>query len=180
MFWTCIRIASVRRFEYTSTTYDFMENYRNFSLFIILIPTPDFPYFYYMLGGNLGSLLYGDVSVMNAFSFQFLWFPSQLLMKEYDFLRCLPRPGACIIDKDKVPHIQNGLIWGKDSIYDVIEFYYQKLGNLKCVKRNFQENYFKRCFNTLYESLETNLEIDKQNFGQDANLLIMLYHVKSR
>ena len=26
--------------------------------------TPDFPHFYYMLGGNLGSLLYGDVSVM--------------------------------------------------------------------------------------------------------------------
>ena len=41
-----------------------MEKYRIFSLFIILIPTPDFPHFYYMLGGNLGSLLYGDVSVM--------------------------------------------------------------------------------------------------------------------
>ena len=41
-----------------------MEKYRNFSLFIILIPTPDFPHFYYILGGNLGSLLYGDVSVM--------------------------------------------------------------------------------------------------------------------
>ena len=41
-----------------------MEIYRNFSLFIILIPTPDFPHFYYILGGNLGSLLYGDVSVM--------------------------------------------------------------------------------------------------------------------
>ena len=26
--------------------------------------TPDFPHFYYMLGGNLGSLLYGDVFVM--------------------------------------------------------------------------------------------------------------------
>ena len=25
---------------------------------------PRFPHFYYMLGGNLGSLLYGDVSVM--------------------------------------------------------------------------------------------------------------------
>ena len=59
-----IRIASVRRFKYTSTTYDFMEKYRIFLLFIILIPTPDFPYFYYMLGGNLGSLRYGDVSVM--------------------------------------------------------------------------------------------------------------------
>ena len=65
MFWMCIRIASVRRFKYTSTTYDFMEKYRNFSFFIILIPTPDFPHFYYMLGGNLGSLLYGDVSVMD-------------------------------------------------------------------------------------------------------------------
>ena len=34
------------------------------SIFIILIPTPDFPHFHYMLGGNLGSLFYGDVSVM--------------------------------------------------------------------------------------------------------------------
>ena len=34
------------------------------SIFIISIPTPDFPHFYYMLGGNLGSLLYGDVSVI--------------------------------------------------------------------------------------------------------------------
>ena len=41
-----------------------MDKYRNFSLFTILIQTPDFPHFYYMLGGNLGSLLYGDVSVM--------------------------------------------------------------------------------------------------------------------
>ena len=32
--------------------------------FYHLIPTLDFPHFYYMLGGNLGSLLYGDVSVM--------------------------------------------------------------------------------------------------------------------
>ena len=64
MFWMCIRIASVRRFYYTSTTYDFMEKYRNFSPFIILIPTPDFPHFYFILGENLGSLLYRDVSVM--------------------------------------------------------------------------------------------------------------------
>ena len=35
--------------------------------FIILFPTPDFPHFYYMLDGNLGSLLYGDVSVMPSF-----------------------------------------------------------------------------------------------------------------
>ena len=64
MFWMCIRIASVRRFLYTSTTYDFMEKYGKLFIFIILIPTPDFPHFYYMLGGNLGSHLYGDVSVM--------------------------------------------------------------------------------------------------------------------
>ena len=50
-----------RRFLYTTKTYDFMEK---FFSFIILIPTPVFPHFYYMLGGNLGSLLYGDVSVM--------------------------------------------------------------------------------------------------------------------
>ena len=36
--------------------------------FIILIPTPDFPHFYYMLSENLGSLLYGDVSVMKITS----------------------------------------------------------------------------------------------------------------
>ena len=64
MFWMCIRIASVRQFYYTSATYDFLEKYRNFSLFIILIPTPDFPHFSYMLGENLRSLFYGDVSVM--------------------------------------------------------------------------------------------------------------------
>ena len=37
---------------------------------------PRFPQFYYMLGGNLGSLLYGDISMMyakgNALSFFFL------------------------------------------------------------------------------------------------------------
>ena len=31
--------------------------------FFILILIPDFPHFYYMLGANLGSLLYGDVPV---------------------------------------------------------------------------------------------------------------------
>ena len=40
------------------------RNIEIFLSFFILIPTPDFPHFYYMLGGNLGSLLYGDVSVM--------------------------------------------------------------------------------------------------------------------
>ena len=46
-----------------------MENFRNFSIFIIiLIPTPDFPHFYFMLGGNLVSLLYGDVFVMLIFA----------------------------------------------------------------------------------------------------------------
>ena len=29
-----------------------------------MIPTPDFPQFYYIFGGNLGSLLYGDVPLM--------------------------------------------------------------------------------------------------------------------
>ena len=40
------------------------RNIENYTFFIILIPTPAFPPFYYMLGGNLGSLLYGDASVM--------------------------------------------------------------------------------------------------------------------
>ena len=52
MLWMCIRIASVS------------GKILKIIQFIILIPTPDFPHFYYMLGGNLGSLLYGDVSVM--------------------------------------------------------------------------------------------------------------------
>ena len=41
-----------------------MEKYWKLSIFIILIPTPDSPHFYCMLGGNLGSLMYRDVSVM--------------------------------------------------------------------------------------------------------------------
>ena len=35
------------------------------SLFIILIPIPDFPHSYYMLGANLGSLLYRNVFVIS-------------------------------------------------------------------------------------------------------------------
>ena len=34
--------------------------------FSFSIPTPGFPHFYYMLGANLGLLLYGEVSVMDA------------------------------------------------------------------------------------------------------------------
>ena len=45
------------------------KNIENISIFIILILTPNFPHFYYMLGGNLGSLLYGDVSVIYEISF---------------------------------------------------------------------------------------------------------------
>ena len=33
------------------------------------IPTPGFPHFYYMLGANLGLLLYGEVSVMRSVSY---------------------------------------------------------------------------------------------------------------
>ena len=32
--------------------------------FSFSVPTPGFPHFYYMLGANLGLLLYGEVSVM--------------------------------------------------------------------------------------------------------------------
>ena len=31
---------------------------------------PRFPQFYFMFGGNLGSLLYGDVSVMHSIVFK--------------------------------------------------------------------------------------------------------------
>ena len=41
-----------------------MEKCCKLQRFIILIPTPDFPNFYYMLGGNLGYFFYEDVSVM--------------------------------------------------------------------------------------------------------------------
>ena len=50
------------------------RNFEKLSIFIIFIPSPDFPHFCYMLGGNLGSLLYGDVSVMNSFKFIFILF----------------------------------------------------------------------------------------------------------
>ena len=38
--------------------------------FSFSIPTPGFPHFYYMLGANLGLLLYGEVSVMHKIDFQ--------------------------------------------------------------------------------------------------------------
>ena len=50
-----------------------------------MIPTPDFPDFHYMLGANLGSLLYGDVSVMQnvkplaIFCGCVVWFVSDLV-----------------------------------------------------------------------------------------------------
>ena len=61
--------------------------WRNIEIFHILIPTPDFPHFYYMLGGNLGSLLYGDVSVMT-----FLWYNP--LHKLCFYLRSGKDPGC--------------------------------------------------------------------------------------
>ena len=75
-----------------------MEKYRNFSLFIILIPTPDFPHFYYMLGGNLGSLLYGDVSVMNQIIMIFH-------LKKNHFNSCkIPVKHVCIYKRSIVMH----------------------------------------------------------------------------
>ena len=57
-------------------------------LFIVLIPTPDLPLFYYMLGASLGQLLYGDVSVMNMLMFENVdgWFMTdgrQITISEY-------------------------------------------------------------------------------------------------
>ena len=42
------------------------RNINFFHFLSFLIPTPDFPHFHYMLGGNLGSLLYEDVSLMKT------------------------------------------------------------------------------------------------------------------
>ena len=47
-----------------------------------MIPTPDFPHFYYKLGGNLGSLLYRDVSVMFRSK---LFGPLMVLSEKVDF-----------------------------------------------------------------------------------------------
>ena len=55
MFWMCIRIASV-----------ILRTKIEFFLFLCFDSDPDFPQFCYMLGGNMGSLLYGDVSVMRT------------------------------------------------------------------------------------------------------------------
>ena len=64
MFWMCIRIASPSNYNTYPQHMILWRNVEIIHFFIILIPTPDFPHFHYMLGGNLGSLLYGDVSVM--------------------------------------------------------------------------------------------------------------------
>ena len=48
-----------------------MDNFQYFSIKSYVVDVysnrltkADFPHFYYMLGGNLGSFLYGDVSMM--------------------------------------------------------------------------------------------------------------------
>ena len=43
------------------------KNERNKLCLSFSIPTPSFPLFYYLLGANLGLLLYGDVSVIGMF-----------------------------------------------------------------------------------------------------------------
>ena len=67
MFWMCIRIASAPQHMILQ------RNIEKKFIFIILIPTPDFPHFYYMLGRNLVSLLCGDVSVMKRLMKETSW-----------------------------------------------------------------------------------------------------------
>ena len=50
------------------------------------IPTPGFPHFYYMLGANLGLLLYGEVSVMSA-EFCLFWAERAIRMPRFDSLK---------------------------------------------------------------------------------------------
>ena len=45
------KYVSLLNSKHIVTTYDFVEK---LPFFIVLIPTPDFPRFYYMLGANLG------------------------------------------------------------------------------------------------------------------------------
>ena len=78
------------------------RNIEKLSIFIILILTPDFPHFYDMLGGNLGSLLYGDVSVMRIDVAAFVTLnPISLLAKLlfdlafFHFIYPYGRPGKC-------------------------------------------------------------------------------------
>ena len=51
---------------------------------VINTPTPVFPFFHYILGANLGSLLHGDVSVMLFFFFFFF-------NKNKEFLKLLEK-----------------------------------------------------------------------------------------
>ena len=59
------------------------RNIENNQIFINSIPNPDFPHFYYMLGGNLGSFLYGDVTLMvlNSLLQSLLSMSSKLYLK---------------------------------------------------------------------------------------------------
>ena len=64
MFWMCIRIASLRRGDSNIHPQHMIlwRNIENYP-FYHFDSDPRFPPFL-LLGGNLGSLLYGDVSVM--------------------------------------------------------------------------------------------------------------------
>ena len=54
-----------------------------YKLYVSLsIPTPGFPHFYYMLGANLGLVLYGEVSVMCSRNGMFVYLAG-LCFSEY-------------------------------------------------------------------------------------------------
>ena len=83
------------------------RNIEILSIFIILIPTPDFPHFYYMLGGNLGSLMYGDVSVMTLCLFKDVTrinscFESFTIFSRKIFRWCLTFDAVYTNDKEKI------------------------------------------------------------------------------
>ena len=64
MFWMCIRIASNVANLIHIHNIGFYGEISKFFTFYHFDFDPRFPPSYYMLGGNLGSLLYRDVSVM--------------------------------------------------------------------------------------------------------------------
>ena len=74
-----------------------MEKILKITYFIIFIPTPDFPHFYTMLGGNLGSLLYRDVSMMLMLQYHYTVNAHRLISRDECFQDHFDKPDVFTI-----------------------------------------------------------------------------------
>ena len=126
----CIKQIQTNINKYMFHVLSIKLRYKLYFSFSIL--TPGFPHFYYMLGANLGLLLYGEASMMSAQSRQNLRCSLiQAVSQEKTFRQkansLAPLNGwACAV---KICH--DGMLEDTNSL-DGAHIYYQKLSSTHC------------------------------------------------